>query len=377
MAAARKNYTLWNLIYLISICGTANSLFNQPKAVIDPPDSFVIIGETVRVTCSSSELFKGDVSQVQFKITTNNNAWFLPTENQTDLGNSVVQTYVHVTEQFSSITSLSCFHREKQVRSTKIYTEKPLMRINITKIFFEDRGSYVHFTWLSNTKYYIDPDKIQTKALYSFGGQPENWTTDGTACGEIPDFLCDANQAIGYNIYIRFYVSYSTLRKRPGLDYLQPLFDTQVSSDYNFTFEDIRKTTPVTDVQLKDVGKVCTNVTWTLPYYIAEICYKCPQLLYMIELIEGGNEKLLIEGTQRPPASGQSVQVCGLTPFTQYTLTVRVKVQEVNPWSDPSIPIQLTTAEDRPLAGPLLMDTGYHTERSCNNGKRQMLIYWK
>ena len=40
------------------------------------------------------------------------------------------------------------------------------------------------------------------------------------------------------------------------------------------------------------------------------------------------------------------ITVCNLTEFTQYWLTVWVKVEEQNPWSDPSSIVELTTTQD-------------------------------
>ena len=60
-----------------------------------------------------------------------------------------------------------------------------------------------------------------------------------------------------------------------------------VSFSYFFAPDKIET---VTDIRLKDVGKTCINITWTLPWAPA---LNKDELLYRIELTEERREKLL------------------------------------------------------------------------------------
>ena len=78
----------------------------------------------MRVTCTSASKFNGDVSQAKFKVTVaNGTSWFLPTDNQTDIGFSTVQTYLHISEDFAARNTLACFNGDQYLGSTKMYAE--------------------------------------------------------------------------------------------------------------------------------------------------------------------------------------------------------------------------------------------------------------
>ena len=106
--------------------------FPKPKGEISPTDSLVVVGETVRFTCNSTSKFKGNISQARFKITDNTDkSWFLPTNNQTDLGDSAVETQIYMAENFIGRNTLACFNGDEFIISTKFYVESKYELVKI------------------------------------------------------------------------------------------------------------------------------------------------------------------------------------------------------------------------------------------------------
>ncbi|KAH9489312.1 hypothetical protein Btru_057072 [Bulinus truncatus] len=69
------------------------------------------------------------------------------------------------------------------------------------------------------------------------------------------------------------------------------------------------------------------------------------------------------------------ITICGLRPFSEYDVSVRVRRVDVQPWSEWST-LTTVTDEDTPLIGPLLTSTSFYT-RGCSIGRREIFVYWQ
>ncbi|GFS14467.1 hypothetical protein ElyMa_001424600 [Elysia marginata] len=261
-------------------------------AALNPDDALIFVGETLNITCSAD--FQGTVSHARFLITTDTDKRILPPENQTKFGDSGIQTQLRITDDLSSSTSVSCLDDEVSLETIKLYVERPLKDVsNLSVVFLDDSYQHVYLSWSSNSEYYKKPDHVKTEVLYWYGSKPD-WENGTLACDQDLE-SCDAFGFQGQSHFtVQFTVEHLSSSMRPGPDYLRPLFNTTLKSEHTFELAEIRKTGPVTDVRVRDIGKTCVNLTWALPIYFAKRCHHCPELRYQISLTRTDDKRFLI-----------------------------------------------------------------------------------
>lgn len=356
--------------------------WNRPPDIF-PEDAFIFIGETINITYQLPEGF-GDVniSDVDFKVThlpspfrefVIPKPWIVPRQNVRVVDNRTVYASITATEQFTSAASIACMNGNTKLTSTYLYTEKPLRGVlNFTGINYFDE-SILKLTWRLGQTYLDEINNIKVIVDWSPNTIPPD--TPYNLCEDQKLESCSIQTTGQDIIFVRVNVSIQDPRLTGrDTEFLTPLYNTSTASIIRLTLDEIVKTSPPADLQIVNVNSTCADITWTHYGYFRS-CTWC-DALYQLKITTKDTE--MVEPDVRKgirKANQQTVQVCDLAPFTNYTLSLEIKAHEVNPWSEAAT-IEVTTNEDRPLDGPPVTDTSFHTG-PCIQGTKEVTVYWK
>ncbi|CAG5121722.1 unnamed protein product, partial [Candidula unifasciata] len=139
------------------------------RAAIEPVDSLVFIGETLKIQCRlTNSVFPVSPEDMYFEMTPHfkDLTWIVPTENVTVVDDGIF-AYVKITDDYSNFTSVSCLSKNdtEPLASVYIHAEKPIKNItNMSAVYYYNRD--LELTWSLGETYLCD-DCINVTVDYS------------------------------------------------------------------------------------------------------------------------------------------------------------------------------------------------------------------
>ncbi|XP_013074478.2 uncharacterized protein LOC106060983 isoform X2 [Biomphalaria glabrata] len=331
-----------------------------------PRDNLVFVGETLKMICSPSDASSIDITSVRLNVSNQKNeSWMIPDQYYSIVGSSLYAN-VMVTDNFTESTTVQCLDVQNIIDSTFIYAETPLQNIeNFTAVYLYQDHISLTWDWPMKNK-----SEILLTVSWSYSKTfPENFTNP---CSLITKEGCKILEVQNLQFYLYVKVCLSVTKSRPELEYLTPSFNTSLCSSHTVYIFNNTKSGPPVDMTVLNINSTCFKLSWKNPSYI-EYCLDACSRFYDMTVKKVQSQQILFNISKA--YNDSLLSLCDLEPYTDYQVLLRLKREEVNPWSNPAS-ITFTTDEDRPLVGPPVLSTNYFV-KDCVNDRKTLYIYWQ
>ncbi|KAI8786790.1 leukemia inhibitory factor receptor isoform X2 [Biomphalaria glabrata] len=369
------------------------------EADIFPKDVLVFVGETLTVTCVLKKNYS--IEDVYINVVSGKENDPIPKEYHYIKNNMTVSGNVTIKEDYITQLTVECLLKstddkvDKQLRSMLIYVENPIRNVtNFTAYYlYKDR---VNMTWSLDQNYrgqskiavdvgwHYDPSAKRSKYLKCSTSTLESciiMCSNTSASCILGNEISEAS--INY-VYVRITVMLSNLRqleKRLNLsDEITNRLDVNATADFKVYIYNATKSGPP-DNLFVDTNSTCVSVTWKDPEYLLNCGQGSNSLfgyrLTYVPVVGQSVNNMTLEAKYR--TSNLPVFICKLSPFTNYSVSVQVRREDKQPWSDWS-KVVMQTKEDTPLFGPPTLSSSFHSTecstQSAERRKRVVTLYW-
>ncbi|XP_076462013.1 uncharacterized protein LOC143294533 [Babylonia areolata] len=322
-------------------------------------DSYVYVGDLLQLTCSLNSSVSWQATDLTFTLENDfyNSSYVLPEEEVSVVNSSTAQLRHRVDgeqdagEYFCWVDTAG---DDLLVNSQQVYVQYRPRGVSGFYCEVKDWDENINCSWEYGVNYINHSDvSVSVHLMVSA------WF--GTPCSQRVSALDRRSQCV-----------WSGDQFRAAAQYILVVNVTnEVTKDWNMTYhtiitKKIIKPSPVSHVRRTDVNSSCIAVAW----YHTRVHR---HMVFRVNVTSGGGSELVYK---------KSVELCGLLPYTAYTVSVECRPLDTSNsntplgfWSE-AVDITVTTAQSAPISSFQVHRGGYLLG-PCKDGTRDVTLFLK
>ncbi|KAK7485255.1 hypothetical protein BaRGS_00023506 [Batillaria attramentaria] len=326
MATRTDNIGLFVVaLYLFAAMCTSSSCPDPEHNAMTPDDPTLLAGDPLRLCCN---LTHANVTPHEGQV-----VFYRHREQLSDVSTDWATPHYVCMEQRADVTGkfgifYYCHQRSRRKERCLGYQnvlvdDRPLP-VESVDCVMEAGILTCSFAKPSTTQHFLFPDRLSVDVFYWPDGMEDRQSSCPLSCGD-NHCVCTLNPGTPFNLgqvyKMNVTVTYNITRY-DGSQTLRSFF-----SDFIVKPKDVVKVSPPRELLVTAASPYCFNITWV----VTSILYNTS--LFRLSL-QSGLHKQPVEYVF--PDNVTSQEVCGLTPFTTYNVTLQTRPRYSKLWSDPA-----------------------------------------